>query len=107
MDTKIAIDALSALAQPHRLNAFRALIAAGESGLTPSDLAERLALLPNTLSFHLKALAHADLVVVERQGRSLLYRANYAHMNALLGFLTENCCQGEACALSEVERCDC
>jgi ArsR family transcriptional regulator len=96
-----AVSALSALAHPQRLRVFRALVVAGPTGLTPSVLAYQLEVARNTLSFHLKELAHADLVTIEQQGRNLIYRAEFAHMNGLLGYLTENCCQGGVCEITE------
>jgi DNA-binding transcriptional ArsR family regulator len=90
---------LAALAQPVRLKVFRALVVTGQAGLTPGTIAEALDIPANTLSFHLKELAHAGLVTQERSSRNIIYRAAYAHMNALLGYLTENCCQGAACAV--------
>jgi ArsR family transcriptional regulator len=91
------VKALAALAQDVRLRVFRALVVAGQDGLTPGALSEQLAIAPNTLSFHLKELTHASLVSQERQGRNLIYRAAFATMNALLAYLTQNCCQGAAC----------
>ena len=101
MDETQAISALGALAHTLRLRVFRALIVAGPEGLTPSVLAEQLDVARNTLSFHLKELAHAGLVTTEQQGRNLIYRADYAHMNELLGYLTEHCCQGSECEANE------
>jgi ArsR family transcriptional regulator len=101
MESKTVIKALSALAQPSRLAIFRALVVAGEAGLTPSTLSETLGVAPNTLSFHLKELVHADLVSQERAGRNLVYRAHYAHMAEVLAYLTENCCHGRACLPAE------
>ena len=92
------IRALAALAQEVRLRVFRALVVAGPAGLTPGDLAAQLEVAPNTLSFHLKELSHAGLISQERQGRNLIYRAAFDTMNALLAYLTENCCEGQACA---------
>ena len=92
--------ALEALAQEHRLAAFRALVQAGPSGLTPSHLSNELKLPSPTLSFHLSQLKHAGLVTVTRQGRSLTYVAAYETMNAVIAFLTENCCAGADCAPS-------
>lgn len=89
--------ALAALAQVQRLRAFRALVVAGPQGLTPSVIAEQLGVSPSALSFHLKELANADLVRAEPQGRYLIYRAQFDRMNALLGYLTEHCCAGQAC----------
>lgn len=95
-----AVPALAALAHPQRLRAFRALVVAGPEGLTPSVLAEQLDVARNALSFHLKELAHAGLVTVEQQGRNLIYRADFARMNSLLGYLTEHCCQGGICEVN-------
>jgi DNA-binding transcriptional ArsR family regulator len=99
MESKQAIDALSALASEARLAVFRLLVKRGPEGYTPSELNRRLDLPPPTLSFHLKGLAQAGLVVSRRDGRNLYYSPNFEHMNALVGFLTENCCSlaGEAC----------
>lgn len=101
MDETQAVSALSALAHTQRLRVFRALVAAGPAGLTPSVLAEQLEMARNTLSFHLKELARAGLVTIEQQGRNLIYRAEYGHMNDLLGYLTEHCCQGGVCQASD------
>lgn len=98
MEEKAAIKSLAALAQPVRLRVFRALVVAGPQGLTPSGLAQQLDVAATTLSFHLKELVHADLITQERDGRHLIYRAAFEHMSALLGYLTEHCCQGQACA---------
>lgn len=97
MDEQDVVKALAALAQPVRLKVFRALVVTGEAGLTPGTMAEGLDIPANTLSFHLKELVNAGLVTQERASRNLIYRAAYARMNALLGYLTENCCQGSAC----------
>ncbi|MNV00943.1 Arsenical resistance operon repressor [compost metagenome] len=107
MEEKSVIQALAALAQPVRLQVFRALVVAGQGGLTPSVLAEQLAVPSTSLSFHLKELTHANLVSQERDGRNLIYRAVFEQMNALLGYLTENCCQGEACLVDGATACDC
>ena len=101
MNETQAITALSALAHAQRLRVFRALVVAGSEGLTPSALADQLGVARNTMSFHLKELAHAGLVVIEPQGRNLIYRADFAQMNGLLGYMTEHCCQGNACAVTE------
>ena len=93
------VEALSALAQVQRLRAFRALVVAGEDGLTPSSLASQLEIAPSGLSFHLKALSHAGLVSVESSGRNLIYRAAFTRMNELLTYLTQDCCQGQSCAV--------
>ena len=91
--------ALAALAQAQRLRAFRALVVAGTEGLTPSALSAMLDLAPSALSFHLKALSHAGLVSAEASGRNLIYRAEFARMNDLLTYLTQDCCQGQSCAV--------
>lgn len=97
MEEKDVVQSLGALAQPVRLRVFRALVVAGNAGLTPGVMADGLAVPAATLSFHLKELAHAGLVTQERASRHLIYRAAYERMNALLGYLTENCCQGVEC----------
>jgi DNA-binding transcriptional ArsR family regulator len=99
MKLEDAIGALSALASEPRLAAFRLLVRRGPEGYTPSELSKRLAVPAPTLSFHIKGLLQAGLVVSRRDGRNLYYSPNFEHMNALVGFLTENCCSlaGEAC----------
>ncbi len=99
MDEVEVVKSLGALAQPFRLQVFRALVVTGNAGLTPGTMAEALGIPQNTLSFHLKELANAGLVIQERSSRNIIYRAAYDRMNALLGYLTENCCQGAACAI--------
>ena len=107
-DEALTVKALAALAQPQRLRAFRALVVAGPAGLTPGVIAEQLGVAPSALSFHLKELANAGLVSSEPRGRYLIYRANFAQMNALLGYLTQHCCEGQACELTESANCiDC
>ena len=101
------VRSLAALAQAHRLRVFRLLVVAGQQGLTPGVLAETLELPPATLSFHLKELSHAGLVSQERIGRNLVYRAAFDHMNELLAYLSENCCQGEACLPATATGCAC
>jgi ArsR family transcriptional regulator, arsenate/arsenite/antimonite-responsive transcriptional repressor len=90
-----ALKALSALAQAQRLRVYRALVRAGGAGLTPGALAAMLDLPASSLSFHLKELLNAQIARVEQQGRSLTYRADFSQMQALLGFLTENCCAAD------------
>lgn len=97
MEEKDVVTSLAALAQPVRLRVFRALVVAGPEGLTPGGLAEQLSVAATTLSFHLKELMHAGLVSQERDGRNLIYRASFDHMNDLLGYLTEHCCEGQPC----------
>ena len=98
MNEDQVIKSLAALAHPVRLRVFRALVVAGTEGLTPSVLAELLEVASTALSFHLKELSHAGLISQERQGRNLIYRAAFDTMNALLAYLTENCCEGQGCA---------
>jgi ArsR family transcriptional regulator, arsenate/arsenite/antimonite-responsive transcriptional repressor len=104
MESKVAVKALSALAQDSRLQVYRLLVQTGPEGLAASDIAERVGIPANTLSFHLKSLSHADLVLSRHDGRFIYYSANYDQMNALLGFLTENCCGGRNCAPVAVPR---
>ena len=105
MENKYVIKALAALAQSNRLQIFRALVVKGSEGLTPALIAEQMGMPANTLSFHLKELMNADLISQERSGRNLIYRAQYDRMNAVLAYLSQNCCQGEACELSPEEIC--
>lgn len=100
------VKALAALAHPLRLKVFRALVVSGPRGLIPGVMQEGLGVPASTLSFHLKELANAGLVTVERESRTLIYRAEYQNMNGLLGYLTENCCEGAAC-LVETADADC
>lgn len=92
-----ALAALAALAQASRLRLFRALVGAGPEGLTPGALSVMLDTPASTLSFHLKELAHAGLVSVQRDGRHLIYRPEITRMNALLAYLTAHCCAGAPC----------
>ena len=101
------VRSLAALAQEVRLRVFRALVVAGNDGLTPGVILERLGMTPALLSFHLKELVQAGLVTQERQGRNLIYRASFNAMNALLGYLTDNCCAGEPCLTADATVCDC
>lgn len=99
METSTALSALSALSHESRLAAFRQLVQAGPEGLSVGELRERLALPPATLTAHLNILRAAALVHDQREGRVIRVRANYLQMNALLAYLTENCCGGtESCA---------
>ena len=102
MERSEAVAALAALAQDNRLDVFRLLVQAGPEGMPAGQVAEALGLAPNTLTFHFDRLRGAGLVRVRREGRSMIYAAQYEAMNGLLGFLTENCCQGaaEKCAPS-------
>jgi DNA-binding transcriptional ArsR family regulator len=100
MEKTTAIAALAALAQDNRLDAYRLLVQAGPEGLSAGEVAARLGLPPNTLSFHFDRLRQAGLVTVRRDGRSMIYAARFDTMNALLAYLSENCCGGrpELCA---------
>ena len=91
-----ALAGLSALAQENRLDTFRLLVQAGPDGMPAGEVAAALGLPPNTLTFHFDRLREAGLVTVRREGRSMIYAARYEAMNALIGYLTENCCQGAA-----------
>ena len=96
MDVEIALEALAALSHETRLWAFRLLVQAGPGGLPAGTVGEALDIPSATLSFHLKELKNAGLVCCERAGRSRIYRPDFAAVNKLLGFLTQNCCQGVA-----------
>lgn len=100
MNEPNVVKALGALAQETRLKLFRLLVVAGQEGLTPSHMSERLEVAPAALSFHLKELNHAGLVSAQRDGRNLIYRAEFSAMDELLAFLTAECCQGEPCLTS-------
>ncbi|WP_312806850.1 helix-turn-helix domain-containing protein [Comamonas sp.] len=102
MDESQVVDSLSALAHPLRLRIFRALVVAGPEGLTPGVMAEALDTANTTLSFHLKELTHSGLVTQERASRNLVYRAAFDRMNSLLGYMTQNCCAGDACEVTDV-----
>ena len=93
-----AVSALSALAQPSRLAAFRLLVAAGREGMAAGAIGEKLDLPPATLSFHLAGLTRAGLAQSRQDGRFVIYTANFDNMNSLVAFLTENCCGGASCA---------
>ncbi len=97
MDNQSAIQAFLALGQETRLNIFRMIVQRGDTGLTPSELLEKLGIPNATLSFHLKELARANLLQVERQSRNLIYRPNAALVQQLSSFLLENCCGGKPC----------
>ena len=97
MEENDVVRSLAALAQPVRLRVFRALVVAGLDGLTPGALTEALMVSGTGLSFHLKELTHSGLVTQERQGRHLVYRAQFGRMQGLLSYLTDNCCEGQAC----------
>jgi DNA-binding transcriptional ArsR family regulator len=94
MQKPAALSALAALAQDNRLDVFRLLVRAGPEGMPAGAVAASLGLAPNTLTFHFDRLREAGLVAVRRDGRSMIYSARFDTMNALLGYLTENCCEG-------------
>jgi ArsR family transcriptional regulator len=97
VETKNALAALNAVAQESRLAVFRLLVQAGPDGMAASKIGEQLGIAPSSLSFHLKELSHADLLTQKQDGRFVIYAANFGTMNALIGFLTANCCTGVAC----------
>jgi DNA-binding transcriptional ArsR family regulator len=104
MEKQQAIGALAALAQETRLDVFRLLVRAGPEGLPAGALGDALGVPSATLSFHLKELKNAGIVRCERDGRSLIYRPDFEAMEGLLGFLTENCCEGAACGPGAARR---
>jgi ArsR family transcriptional regulator, arsenate/arsenite/antimonite-responsive transcriptional repressor len=97
MDAGTVVRALGALAQEHRLAAFRLLVQAGVDGLAAGGIAERLGVPASSMSFHLAQLGHAGLVSQRRESRSIIYAADYEAMGGLMSYLTENCCAGVAC----------
>lgn len=103
MNEADVIKALAALAQPIRLQVFRALVVAGPQGMTPGTMAEGLGISSSALSFHLKELTNAGLILQERASRNLIYRAAFDRMDALLGYLTDNCCQGGECVVGDTK----
>lgn len=92
METENAVTALAALANEHRLSLFRRLVQAGPGGMAAGEIAEDLGVMPQTLSFHLKELDRAGLVSRVREGRSIIYAADFTAMDRLLGYLNKNCC---------------
>ncbi len=110
MQLPSAVEALSALAHNHRLAVFRLLVRAGADGMAAGEIAREVGVLPNTLSTHLTILGHAGLIQSRRDGRSVIYSADYAGMRDLLGFLVSDCCAGrpEICAplVDAVSCCD-
>jgi ArsR family transcriptional regulator len=97
MEKKAALSALTGLAQESRLDIFRLLVAQGPEGLAAGEIAHKLGVANATLSFHLKEMAHAKLVTARQAGRFVYYSANFRTMNALVEYLTENCCQASSC----------
>ncbi|WP_309611745.1 metalloregulator ArsR/SmtB family transcription factor [Sphingomonas sp.] len=106
MNIGSASKSLGALAQEHRLALFRLLVQSGDQGMAAGAIAEALGVPNSSLSFHLAQLRNAGLILQERQQRSLIYRANYPAMNALVGFLTENCCGGADCSGAELNEAE-
>ena len=98
MKAEVAVGALGALAQEHRLELFRLLVQAGEPGMAAGAIADALGIPNSSLSFHLAQLQAAELIVRRREGRSLIYSADYAAMDRLVAYLTENCCGGADCS---------
>lgn len=107
MEAEDVVKSLAALAQPVRLQIFRALVVAGSSGLTPGALVEAIAVPGTSLSFHLKELLYSGLITQQRNGRNLIYRTAFGEVNALIGYLTDNCCEGEACEVAPNAACAC
>ena len=99
-----AVDALAALAQETRLGVYRLLVEAGPEGMAAGRIGEKLELAPATLSFHLAHLARTGLVRARQEGRFVIYSADFQNMNQLVGYLTENCCGGRACAPSTIRK---
>ena len=106
MEKVDAVIALAALAQDNRLEVFRLLVEAGPEGMPAGDVADALGLAPNTLTFHFDRLRGAGLVRVRREGRSMIYAARFETMNALLGYLTDNCCGGAPQKCLQTQRCE-
>lgn len=105
MEESDVVRSLLALAQSVRLQVFRRLVVAGAQGLTPGALSQALEIPATSLSFHLKELTNSGLVTQERQGRNLIYRADFSRMDGLLAYLTENCCQGQPCEVTVGQSC--
>ena len=98
MENTSIVAALSAIAQESRLNVFRILVQAGPAGMAAGKISLATGIAPSSLSFHLKELAHAQMVIAKQQGRFVFYSANFATMNAVIAYLTENCCGGNPCS---------
>ena len=105
MESKSAIQALAALAQESRLAVFRLLVVAGPTGVSAGEIAAELKLAPATLSFHLKELSHASLILARQDGRFVFYSANFEQMGALVAFLTENCCMRDGVSCAPAANC--
>jgi len=100
MEKKSALSALAGLAQESRLDVFRLLVEQGPEGMAAGEIADSLKLANATLSFHLKELSHAGLVIARQEGRFIFYSANFTTMNGLVAYLTENCCRGATCDIA-------
>jgi ArsR family transcriptional regulator, arsenate/arsenite/antimonite-responsive transcriptional repressor len=108
MEESLVVDALAALGHPVRLKVFRALVVTGPGGMSHGVMQEGLGIPGTTLSFHLKEMVAAGLITVERASRNQVYRAAFGHFNDVLQYLTENCCEGAACAIAPASAaCDC
>jgi ArsR family transcriptional regulator len=105
METKNVISALAALAQESRLAVFRLLVRIGPEGLAASKISEQLAIPPSSLSFHLKELTNAGLIVPSQEGRFIIYATNFQTMNQLMAFLTDSCCAGQVCPPMQTPMC--
>lgn len=105
METKNVLVALAALAQESRLSIFRLLVQTGPQGMAATKIAEEFGIPPSLLSFHLKELVHADLIVPRQDGRFIIYTAHIDSMNTLIGFLAENCCGGAPCSTEQGTAC--
>lgn len=104
MDISTAVNSLAALAQESRLQIFRLLVACGPEGLCVGDIGEQTGIAPATLSFHLKELCQAGLISADRKSRHIYYAPNFAAMNSLIDYLTENCCDGNSCRVSVINK---
>lgn len=105
METTNVVAALAALAQDSRLAIFRTLVQTGPAGLSAGKIGEATGIAPSSVSFHMKELTHAGMVTSRHEGRFVIYTANFATMNELVAFLTENCCGGNPCTPSCIPAC--
>lgn len=105
MNSNLVVRALGALAHESRLAIFRLLVVAGKDGMAAGEIAQQLGLSPSSLSFHLKDLTHAEMVTPRQDGRFVIYSANFDSMTDLIGFLTENCCAGATCSVTDLPGC--
>lgn len=104
MNDADAIAAFGALAQDHRLATLRQLVRAGKTGMAAGAIAEAIGLAPSSLSFHLAQLSQAGLVTQERQHRTIIYRADFAAIQTLVGYLLENCCEADSCTANPTKK---